>query len=98
MNIAYIDCFSGISGDMFLGALVDCGLPRKILKQELAGLSLSPYTIRFTSEQRMHISGCRIHIKTDTKTPPSPESGSNQAHYNTEPPQSTRKAVKHLCV
>jgi uncharacterized protein (TIGR00299 family) protein len=64
MNIAYIDCFSGVSGDMFLGALVDCGLPRKLLKQELAGLSLGPHTISFTSEQRMHISGCRIHIKT----------------------------------
>jgi uncharacterized protein (TIGR00299 family) protein len=67
MNIAYIDCFSGISGDMFLGALVDCGLPRKLLKQELAGLSLGPYTIRFSSEQRMHIGGCRIHIRADTK-------------------------------
>jgi uncharacterized protein (TIGR00299 family) protein len=70
MNIAFIDCFSGISGDMFLGALVDCGLPRKLLKQELAELSLSPYTISFTSEQRMHISGCRIHIKTDKKHHP----------------------------
>jgi len=70
MNIAYIDCFSGISGDMFLGALVDCGLPRKFLKQELAGLSLSPYTIRFTSEQRLHIRGCRVHIKSGTKKQP----------------------------
>jgi hypothetical protein len=67
MNIAYIDCFSGISGDMFLGALVDCGLPRKLLKQELAGLSLSPYTITFTAEERMHISGCRMHLKTGKK-------------------------------
>ena len=70
MNIAYIDCFSGVSGDMFLGALIDCGLPRKLLKQELSGLSLSPYTIRFSSEQRMHISGCRVHIKTNTKKHP----------------------------
>ena len=70
MNIAYIDCFSGVSGDMFLGALVDCGLPRKFLKQELTGLSLSPYTIRFTSEERMHISGCRVHIKAGTKKQP----------------------------
>ncbi|MEE4239886.1 MAG: nickel insertion protein, partial [Desulfopila sp.] len=28
---AYTDCFSGISGDMFLGALVDCGLPEAVL-------------------------------------------------------------------
>lgn len=64
MNIAYIDCFAGISGDMFLGALLDCGLPRKLLRQELSRLPLDPYTISFTSEERMHISGCRVHVKT----------------------------------
>ena len=31
MRIAYLDCFSGISGDMFLGALLDAGLPARVL-------------------------------------------------------------------
>ncbi len=67
MKIAYLDCFSGISGDMFLGALLDCGLPRKLLKQELEGLSLGSYKIKITSEQRMHITGGRVEVTLPQK-------------------------------
>jgi uncharacterized protein (TIGR00299 family) protein len=40
MKIAYCDCFSGISGDMFLGALLDVGLPMDILQNGLSQLGL----------------------------------------------------------
>ena len=40
MRIAYLDCFSGISGDMFLGALVDAGVPVKLLEETVAALDL----------------------------------------------------------
>ncbi|HSA93810.1 MAG TPA: nickel pincer cofactor biosynthesis protein LarC [Terriglobales bacterium] len=40
MRIAYLDCFSGISGDMFLGALVDAGVPTELLEKTVAGLSV----------------------------------------------------------
>jgi uncharacterized protein (TIGR00299 family) protein len=40
MKYAYCDCFSGISGDMFLGALVDAGLPVDTLRDGLAQLHL----------------------------------------------------------
>ncbi|MGO9211913.1 MAG: nickel insertion protein, partial [Terriglobales bacterium] len=33
MRIAYLDCFSGISGDMFLGALLEAGLPARVLEE-----------------------------------------------------------------
>jgi uncharacterized protein (TIGR00299 family) protein len=36
MRIAYLDCFSGISGDMFLGALLDAGLPVRVLEETVA--------------------------------------------------------------
>ncbi len=40
MNIAYFDCFSGISGDMILGAFLDLGLPQKLLRQTLSQIPL----------------------------------------------------------
>jgi len=40
MRIAYLDCFSGISGDMFLGALVDAGVPAKLLEDTVAALNI----------------------------------------------------------
>ncbi len=40
MRIAYLDCFSGISGDMFLGALVDTGVPVKLFEDAVLGLDI----------------------------------------------------------
>jgi len=40
MRIAYLDCFSGISGDMFLGALVDAGVSPKLLEDTVATLDI----------------------------------------------------------
>ena len=40
MKILYLDCFAGISGDMFLGAMLDLGLSPRVLRAELAKLSI----------------------------------------------------------
>ena len=40
MRIAYLDCFSGISGDMFLGALLDAGVPAKLFEETVAALNI----------------------------------------------------------
>ena len=44
-RIAYLDCFSGISGDMLLGALLDVGVPLEEMRAELAKLPLSGYSL-----------------------------------------------------
>jgi uncharacterized protein (TIGR00299 family) protein len=40
MRIAYLDCFSGISGDMFLGALLDAGVSAKLFEETVAALNI----------------------------------------------------------
>jgi len=40
MRIAYLDCFSGISGDMFLGALLDAGVPLRLFEETVAALNI----------------------------------------------------------
>ena len=40
MRIAYLECFSGISGDMFMGALVDAGVPARVLEETVAALGV----------------------------------------------------------
>ena len=40
MRIAYLDCFSGMSGDMFLGALVDAGMSPELLERTVAALNV----------------------------------------------------------
>ena len=45
MKSAYFDCFSGISGDMIIGALIDLGLDVNYLKNELKKLNLRDYEI-----------------------------------------------------
>src|SRR5262249_33303258 len=40
MRIAYLDCFSGVSGDMFLGALVDAGVSAHLLRKSVEGLGI----------------------------------------------------------
>ncbi|HEX9018837.1 MAG TPA: nickel pincer cofactor biosynthesis protein LarC [Anaerolineaceae bacterium] len=52
MKYAYCDCFSGISGDMFLGALVDAGLPVEILREQLSRLKIPEAVEVVVSETR----------------------------------------------
>lgn len=62
MNILYYDCFSGISGDMNLGAMVDIGVDPVYLKTELAKLNLEGYSIDFQTDTRKGISGTRAIV------------------------------------
>ncbi len=61
MRIAYLDCFAGISGDMFLGALVDAGVDPKILHEATATLNLNA-TLKFEKVDRSGISATKTNV------------------------------------
>jgi uncharacterized protein (TIGR00299 family) protein len=72
--IAYLDCHSGISGDMFLGALLDldAGFSLDLLINALAGLPLHGYELRLEQYQDKGIFGSRFDVilsEQDTGVP-----------------------------
>ncbi len=64
MRIAYWDCFSGISGDMALGALLDAGLDLDHLRMELQKLSVGGWEIEAERVVRYGIGGTKAHVRT----------------------------------
>ena len=67
MTLAYFDCFSGISGDMTLGALVDAGVAIDVLRAELAKLNLPGYEITAEKVKRSGIAATKVHVCLDEK-------------------------------
>jgi pyridinium-3,5-bisthiocarboxylic acid mononucleotide nickel chelatase len=65
MRIAYFDCFSGISGDMILGALVDIGVEFGYLKKELKKLNLDDYQLKAYKIKRGQITGTKVDVIAD---------------------------------
>ncbi|MBV8050041.1 MAG: nickel pincer cofactor biosynthesis protein LarC [Acidobacteriaceae bacterium] len=61
MRIAYLDCFSGISGDMFLGALVDAGVPASLLEETIAALNLGA-RMEISRVNRAAISATKVDV------------------------------------
>ena len=63
MRILYYDCFSGISGDMNLGALVDLGVPGNYLLKELKKLNVSnEYNIHIEKGTKQGITGTSVKV------------------------------------
>ena len=65
MHIAYFDCFSGISGDMIMGALIDAGLDLHQLNEELKKLKMGGYTLNAKKTTRRGIAGTRFSVDAD---------------------------------
>lgn len=62
MKIAYADCFSGISGDMLLGALLHCGIDQELFRNELDKLALGEFDFLVEEKTVQSISSCKVTI------------------------------------
>jgi hypothetical protein len=62
MNTLYLDIFSGLSGDMFIGAMLDLGLGLDHLKRELAKLRVEGYHLHVSHAKRFQIEGTKFDV------------------------------------
>ncbi|WP_284645006.1 nickel pincer cofactor biosynthesis protein LarC [Paenibacillus silviterrae] len=70
MKILYLDCFSGISGDMTLGALVDAGADRSYIEEELKKIKIEPFALEWKRVNKRGISALKLDVLLDPHTPP----------------------------
>ncbi len=64
MRIAYLECFSGMSGDMFLGAVVDAGVPARLLEETVSSLGLGA-RLEVSRVMRSGISATKVDVWVD---------------------------------
>jgi len=65
VKVLYIDCFSGVAGDMMLGALLDLGVDEQHLRAELAKLKLDGWELSVSRALRHGISGVDVQVVTE---------------------------------
>jgi uncharacterized protein (TIGR00299 family) protein len=74
-RICYLDCFSGVSGDMLLGALIHCGLEEDVLRKELEKIGLDGLEFTVSTKSVSAIAACKVdidsHKRQELRTLPS---------------------------
>lgn len=63
----YLDCSSGISGDMFVGALLDLGVDEQKLQEALKSLSVNGFEVKISRKKKAGLDGCDFDVILDAK-------------------------------
>jgi uncharacterized protein (TIGR00299 family) protein len=84
MTVAYLDTFSGLSGDMMIGAMISAGMPLEYLQNELKKLKISGYEISAETIQRKSITATKFNVKilADHQEKQSREANHTHTHHN----------------
>ena len=77
----YLDCFAGASGDMFIGALLACGLDFDLLKRELGKLALTGYELTLDTVDRSGIAAQKFDVIIH---PPEPSDDPANTHTHAD--------------
>lgn len=91
MRIAYLDCFAGISGDMFLGAMIDSGVPVEVFHEAVRALNLGA-SLSISKVDRSGISSTSIRVLENGKPA---ETASHSHSHAVEPRPPHEKSKKH---
>lgn len=86
LDTLYLDVFSGISGDMFLGAMLDLGIEMDALEAELSKLDLDGYQLQSQRQSRSGIEGVKFDVvlesPSDVSAPVSEGSHDHDHHHD----------------
>ncbi|UZQ52361.1 nickel pincer cofactor biosynthesis protein LarC [Clostridium kluyveri] len=83
MKILYYDCFCGISGDMNLAALIDLGVSKEYLMEELSKVNLnSEYEMKIERSVKLGITGTRVDVKLNESSHSEEEHGHDHQHHH----------------
>ena len=63
----YLECYSGISGDMTVGALLDLGADKEELKRQLESLPVEGYEVHISRVLKSGLDACDFCVKLDEK-------------------------------
>ena len=92
MRILYLDCFSGIGGDMMVGALADLGITPSAFEWELSKLDLGDYHLHFERQTRGGISGVKFGVhRGATHAEAVPDARSPEPHHHAHSDASSRR-------
>ncbi len=69
MKIAYIDCFSGVAGDMLLAALLDAGVPLELFQQTVARLNVPEVSLSAEKVKKQGIAATHVRVHLDPAAP-----------------------------
>ncbi|MBI5863868.1 MAG: nickel pincer cofactor biosynthesis protein LarC [Planctomycetes bacterium] len=69
MNIAYLDCFSGVAGDMLLAAWIDAGLPTEVLHDTVRRLNVPEATVTVERVKKGGIAASYVNVVVDASVP-----------------------------
>jgi len=100
MRIAYIECFSGISGDMFMGALIDAGVSAAVLEQAVSALNIGA-RLQISKVVRAGISATKVDVLVDGENDAprelvsAGESGHDHDHKHSEHEHTHSHAHEH---
>ena len=86
MNILYFDCFSGASGDMILGALLDAGLPLEDLRAALGSLALGDVKLEVERVDRSGIGATNFQVFTGDHSHQHDEGHGHDHHHHDHDP------------
>ncbi len=70
MKVAYFDCFSGVSGDMILGAMLDAGLDPSHLRRAIAQLHLPGCALKISSVRRQGLAATHVEVRNPRRHAP----------------------------